>query len=183
MELEQLAEIRSRTANQKYIKFISDEGWKYETEEQLAAGYARMVKAEQGEPLTWEEFRAELRLDDNDPTAAQKLYRMLLRHMENGALSAYQLYGYARHKWCIRHPEAVIAYQIGPKRWAVNTCGEKISEEQARQRLNSEWGFEASRIKLLGAPYYDATDWNFICFHCGSYDWLMRDGDLYQIYQ
>lgn len=183
MELEQLAEIRSRTANQKYIKFISDEGWKYETEEQLAAGYARMVKAEQGEPLTWEEFRAELRLDDNDPTAAQKLYRMLLRHMENGALSAYQLYGYARHKWCVKHPEAVTAYQIGPKRWAVNTCGETISEDRARLLLNSEWGFEASRIKLLGAPYYDATDWNFICFHCGSYDWLMRDGDLYQIYQ
>ena len=183
MELEKLAEISSRTADQKYIKFISDEGWKYETEEQLAAGYARMVKAEQGEPLTWEEFRAELRLDDNDPTAAQKLYRMLLRHMENGALSAYQLYGYARHKWCVKHPEAVTAYQIGPKRWAVNTCGETISEDRARLLLNSEWGFEASRIKLLGAPYYDATDWNFICFHCGSYDWLMRDGDLYQIYQ
>ena len=182
MELEELAEVRSRTTDPKYIKFISDEGWKYETEEDLAAGYARMVKAEQGSPLTWEEFWAELRMD-GDSTAAQKLYQTLRRYMESGALSASQLYGYARHKWCIRHPEAVIAYQIGPKRWAVNTCGEKISEEQARQRLNSEWGFEASRIKLLGIPYYDATDWNFICFRCGRYDWLMRDGELYQIYQ
>ena len=183
MELEELAEIRSRTADQKYIKFISDEGWKYETEEELAAGYARMVKAEQGSPLIWEEFWAELRMDDNDPAAAQKLYQTLRRHMENGALSAYDLYKYARFRWCVRHPEAVVAYQIGPKRWAVNTCGEKISEEQARQRLNSEWGFEASRIKLLGTPYYDATDWNFIRFRCGPYDWLMWNGELHKIYQ
>lgn len=94
-----------------------------------------------------------------------------------------QLYGYARHRWCVKCPEAVIACQTGPKRWAVNTCGEAISEDQARQWLNSKWGFEVSRIKLLGTPYYDATDWNFICFRCGPYDWLMRDGDLYQIYQ
>lgn len=32
-------------------------------------------------------------------------------------------------------------------------------------------------------PYYDATDWNFICFRCGPYDWLMQDGELHQIYQ
>ena len=89
MELEKLAEISSRTADQKYIKFISDEGWKYETEEDLAAGYARMVKAEQGSPLTWEEFWAELRMD-GDSTAAQKLYQTLRRYMESGALSAYQ---------------------------------------------------------------------------------------------
>lgn len=182
MELEQLARIRSRTVDQKYIKFISDEGWKYDTEEELDAGYARMVKAEQGSPLTWEEFWAELRLNDNDP-AAKKLYQTLCRHVESGALSAYQLYGYARHKWCVRHPEAVIAYQIGPKSWAVNTCSETISEDRARLLLNSEWGFEASRIKLLGVPYYDATDWNFICFRCGRCDWLMQDGELYQIYQ
>lgn len=120
---------------------------------------------------------------DGDSTAAQKLYLTLCRHMENGALSAYQLYGYAKHKWCVRHPEAVTAYQIGPKRWSVNTCGETNTEDRARLLLNSEWGFEASRIKLLGVPYYDATDWNFICFRCGRYDWLMKDGDLHQIYQ
>ena len=182
MELEELAEISSRTTDQKYIKFISDEGWKYETEEELAAGYARMVKAEQGSPLTWEEFWAELRMD-GDSTAAQKLYQTLRRYMESGALSACQLYGYARHKWCIRHPEAVIAYQTGPKSWVVNTCSEEIPEDRALLLVNSEFGFEASRIKLLGTPYYDAADWNFICFRCGPYDWLMQDGDLHQIYQ
>ena len=182
MNQEQLAEICSRTADQKYIKFISDEGWKYQTEEELAAGYARMVKAELGSPLTWEEFWAERRMK-GDPPATQELYRTLRRHMENGVLSAYQLFGYARYGWCVKCPEAVIAYQIGPKRWAVNNCGETISEDRARLLLNSEWGFEASRIKLLGTPYYDATDWNFICFRCGRYDWLMQDGDLHKIYQ
>ena len=182
MNQEQLSEISSRTADQKYIKFISDEGWKYQTEEELAAGYARMFQSEQGEPLTWEEFWMQLRME-GDTSTAQELYRVLCQHMENGTLTAYGLYGYARHRWCIRCPEAVVAYQTGPKRWAVNTCGETISEERAIQRLNSEYGFEASRIKLLGTPYCDATDWNFICFRCGPYDWLMQDGELHQIYQ
>ena len=84
MELEELDESCNRTANQKYIKFISDEGWKYETEEELAAGYARMVKAEQGSPLTWKEFWAELRMDD-DSNAAQQLYRSLRSLIEHGA--------------------------------------------------------------------------------------------------
>ncbi len=182
MDQEQLNEISSRTSDQKYIKFISDEGWKYGTEEELTAGYARLVKAEQKIPLTWEEFWAELRMD-GDPSAAQKLYQVLRQHMESGALTAYDLYQYARFRWCVRCPEAVIAYQTGPKRWAVNNCGEAISEEEAIQRLNSEWGFETRQIKLLSTPYYDATDWNFIPFHCGPYDWLMQDGELHQIYQ
>ena len=182
MEQEQIVTMCQKTSDKKYAKYLSDEGWKYNTEADALAGYGRMVKSEQGEPLTWEEFWTELRME-GDTSAAQELYRVLRRHLENGALTAYDLYGYARHRWCIRCPEAVVAYQIGPKRWAVNTCGETISEERAIQRLNSEYGFEASRIKLLGTPYYDATDWNFICFHCGPYDWLMQDGELRQIYQ
>ena len=182
MEHEQIMMIYQKTSDKKYAKFLSDEGWKYDTEAAALAGYARMVKAEQGKPLTWEEFWAELRME-GDTSAAQKLYRTLCEHMENGALSAYQLYEYAHHRWCIRCPEAVVAYQTGPKRWAVNTCGETISEDRARLLLNSEWGFEASRIQLQGTPYYDATDWNFIRFRCGALDWLMKDGELYQIYQ
>lgn len=182
MEQEQIVKICQESSDKKYVKYLSDEDWKYKTEADALAGYGRMVKSEQGEPLTWEEFWAELRME-GDTSAAQELYQVLRRHLENGALTAYGLYGYARHRWCIRCPEAVVAYQIGPKRWAVNTCGETISEERAIQRLNSEYGFEASRIKLLGTPYYDATDWNFICFHCGPYDWIMQDGELHQIYQ
>ena len=174
--------IHQKTSDKKYAKFLSDEGWKYDTEADALAGYARLIKAEQKIPLTWEEFWSELQME-GDLSAAQKLYRILRRHMDNGALNAYELHGYARHRWCVRCPEAVIAYQTGPKCWAVNNCGEAISEERAIQRLNSEWGFEASRIKLLGTPYYDATDWNFIPFRCGRYDWIMQNGDLHQIYQ
>ncbi|MEH2937491.1 hypothetical protein [Lawsonibacter sp. JLR.KK007] len=182
MEYEQIMMIHQKTGDKKYAKFLSDEGWKYDTETDALAGYARLIKAEQKIPLTWEEFWSELQME-GDLSAAQKLYRILRRHMDNGALNAYELYGYARHRWCVRCPEAVIAYQTGPKCWAVNNCGEAISEERAIQRLNSEWGFEASRIKLLGTPYYDATDWNFIPFRCGRYDWIMQNGDLHQIYQ
>ena len=182
MEREQIAKMCLECSDKDYHIFLHNEGWKYDTKEDAIAGYERQKKSSLGAPLTWDEFWAELRMKDA-PSAAQELYQVLCRHMENGALTAYDLYQYARFRWCVRSPEAVIAYQTGPKRWAVNNCGEAISEERAILRLNSEWGFEASRIKLLGAPYYDATDWNFICFHCGSYDWLMRDGDLYQIYQ
>lgn len=182
MDHEQIMILCQNTSDEKYAKFLFDEGWKYDTEEDALAGYSRMVKAKQGTPLSWEEFCAELHME-GDTSAAQKLYQNLCKHMKKGALSAYELYGYARHHWCIKHPEAVIAYQIGPKRWAVNNCGETISEDRARLLINSEWGFEASRIKLLDTPYYDATDWNYISFRCGSCDWVMQDGELYQIYQ
>ena len=71
----------------------------------------------------------------------------------------------------------------GKPSWAVNTCDTEYQEECAKLLINSEWGFEASRIQLQGTPYYDATDWNFIRFRCGPLDWLMKDGELYQIYQ
>lgn len=182
MEHEEIMAICQKTSDEKYAKFLSDEGWRYDTEADALAGYGRKVKAEQSEPLTWDEFLAELRIE-GDTSAAQELYRVLHQYMERGALSAYDLYHYARHRWCVKCPEAVVAYQIGPKRWAVNSCDETITEDRAKLLLNSEFGFEASRIKLLGIPYYNATDWNFICFHCGAYDWLMQDGELYQIYQ
>lgn len=157
-------------------------GWKYQTEEQLLAGYMRQSKSKQGTPLTLAEFLVELQLKGNT-VIAQRLYSILRGHVNNGVLSAYDLYKYAKFQWCINYPEAVIAYQTGPKRWEVNNCDETISEERAIVLLNSEWGFEASRIKLLGTPYYESTDWNFIGFRCGPYDWLMRDGELCQLYQ
>ena len=113
MEYEQIMMIHQKTGDKKYAKFLSDEGWKYDTETDALAGYARLIKAEQKIPLTWEEFWSELQME-GDLSAAQKLYRILRRHMDNGALNAYELYGYARHRWCVRCPEAVIAYQSGP---------------------------------------------------------------------
>lgn len=182
MNNDQLEVIRNKTGDQKYLDYISDQSWKYQTEEQLLAGYARLTKAKQGIPLSPDECLQELQADEHTYTARQ-LYSVLLGYVKESALSAYDLYQYARFRWCVNHPEAVIACQTGPKRWEVNTCGRSISEERAKLLVNSEWGFEASRIKLLGTPYYDATDWNFIRFRCGPYDWLMRDGELHQIYQ
>lgn len=182
MEFNQIQEICKKTTDQRYKDYVSDNGWKYQTEEEMLAGYARLTKSKQGIPLSLDEFLQELQTEEHTDTA-QQLYSVLLGYVKKDALSAYGLYQYARFQWCINHPEAVIAYQTGPKRWEVNNCGESISKEQAILLLNSEWGFEASRVKLLGTPYYEATDWNFICFRCGPYDWLMRNGDLYQLYQ
>lgn len=182
MEYEQIVRLCEKTGNEKYIKFLTNEGWRYEDEQDALDGYARMVKAEQGGPLTWEEFFAELRIENETP-AAQALYHTLLGLVEKGALSTYALYQYARFQWCVKRPEAVIACQTGPKCWAVNSCAEIIGEERAALLVNSNFGFEASRIKLLGESYYDATDWNFIRFQCGPYDWLMWNGGLHKIYQ
>lgn len=174
MEQEQIEKMYLQSSDKNYHTFLHNEGWKYDTEATASAGYERLKKSKIGEPLTWEEFWAELQIE-GDASAAQELYKTLHRHMKNGALSAYKLYEYARYRWCIRCPEAVVAYQVGSKRWAVNNCCETISEDRAILLLNSEWGFEASRIKLLGTPYYDATDWNYICFRCGSCDWVMQE--------
>lgn len=182
MEHEEIMALCQKTGDEKYAKYLADEGWKYETEEDARAGYRRMTKSQSGTPLTLKEFLAELRMEDA-PSTTQQLYHTLLGLVKTGALSPYDVYHYARYHWCIRCPEAVIAYEIGPKRWAVNNCAETITEDRAKLLLNADFGFEASRIKLLGTPYYDASDWNFICFRCGPYDWLMRNGDLHQIYQ
>ena len=45
--------IHQKTSDKKYAKFLSDEGWKYDTETDALAGYARLIKAEQKIPLTW----------------------------------------------------------------------------------------------------------------------------------
>lgn len=182
MEQEELTKLCNQANDKGYIKFLMDEGWKCKDEADAQVRYGRLRKAMDGIPLTLEEFTAELEAGPAD-VLAEQLYNALVPLVAKGALKALDLYDYARFRWCRNHPEAVIAYQTGPKRWAVNNCGETISVEQAILRLNSEWGFEASRIRPLGTPYYDATDWNFIRFRCGPYDWLMQNGNLYQIYQ
>ena len=42
--------------------------------------------------------------------------------------------------------------------------------------------FEVCRVQLIGTPYYDASDSNFIRFDCGGYGWLAKDGELYKLY-
>lgn len=182
MELEQIQKMSQESTDKMYIAFLRDNGWKYKNEEEAIAAYARMKKSADGVPLSWEEFAAELTAAQSDHLA-QQLYTKLLALVDQGALTALELYHYAKFKWCRSHPEAVDAYQTGPKQWAVNNCCEEIPEDRARLLINSEWGFEASRIEILGTPYYESTDWNFIAFRCGPLNWLMKNDDLYKIYQ
>ena len=78
---------------------------------------------------------------------------------------------YAYYAWCLREPEAISAYQIGTgkdtpvhQKWAVNNCSQEITEAEASVAVCEEFGFEVSRVRIIGTPYYDATDWNFIRF-------------------
>lgn len=64
----------------------------------------------------------------------------------------------------------------------MNNCAEEITEEAARIAVCEEWGFEASRVRIIGTPYYDATDWQFIRFDCACMAWLWCNGNLHQVY-
>ena len=182
MNQNQLNALFHSTTDEQYKKFLCDRGWEFETEAEATAAYARMKKASSGAMLTEEEFLLELKPEDTSDLNKQ-LYNRLCELVEQGALRAADLYQYAHFKWCFRHPEAVIACEVGRKRWVVNNCGEEIAAERAQQIIHNEWGFETALVEIVGTPYYDATDWNFICFHCGPYDWIMQDGELHQIYQ
>lgn len=182
MQQEELAKLCENTQDKDYIVFLINEGWKCRDETDALVRYSRLRKSKEGKPLTLDEFSAELEAVPADVLTKQ-LYNELILLVGKGVLTALGLYQYARFRWCRNHPEAVVAYQTGPHSWAVNTCDTEYPEECAKLLINSKWGFEASRIQLQGTPYYDATDWNFIRFRCGALDWLMKDGELYQIYQ
>ncbi len=182
MEQGGLTKLCNQTKDKGYIKFLMDEGWKCENEADALTRYGRLRKGMDGIPLTMEEFAAELGAAPADMLAKQ-LYNALIPLVEKEALTALDLYQYARFRWCRNHPEAVVACQTGPRTWKVNTCDVEHQKEWAKLRINSEWGFEASRIQLQGTPYYDATGWNFIRFRCGPLHWLMRNEELYQVYQ
>lgn len=182
MEQEELTKLCNQTTDKDYIIFLMNEGWRCENEADALVRYGRRRKAMDGIPLTMEEFAAELEAAPADVLAKQ-LYNALIPLVEKGALTAFDLYDYAKFRWCRNHPEAVIACQTASRTWKVNTCDVEYQEECAKLRINTVWGFEASRIQIQGTPYYDATDWNFIRFRCGPLDWLMKDGGLYQIYE
>ena len=80
-------------------------------------------------------------------------------------------------------PEALVAYQTERDKWTVNTCDTGITEEQAKVKVCEEWGFEASRVRIIGTPYYDATDWQFIRFNCAGMAWLWHSESLSQVWE
>lgn len=167
---------------QPFEKFVLDNGYLYDTSEALKAGYDRVWKARHGIALTEEEFTAEV-ASRGKPVDASGLYEAVMEHVNAGRLTAGDVMQYAHYRWCVNSPEAVVAYQVGREKWEVNNCSEEITEEAARIEVCEEFGFEASRVKIIGTPYYDATDWNFIRFNCSGRAWLMKNGEIYQVYE
>lgn len=176
--------IRESTADfsklSDFDKFVLDNGYKYVTKEELQAGYDRHWKASHNILISMEEFLAEAKKQLSDPAA--DTYKALVRLVEEKKLRPGEVLGYAHFRWCLNRPEAVIAYQTGPREWTVNNCDTEITEERAKMEVCEEWGFEANRVRIIGTPYYDATDYQFIRFDCAHMAWLWQNGGLYQVY-
>lgn len=165
-----------------FEKFVLDRGWNFKTEESLKSAYDRLWKSYHGILLSKEEFMAEVNENRSKPGDAAETYDALVALVAEKKLTAGGIFSYARFGWCQNHPEAVVAYQTDRERWSVNNCDTEITTEQAVVEVNQEWGFEASRVKILGNPYYESTDWNWIRFDCAGMTWLMCNGSLYQVY-
>ncbi|MGX8710300.1 MAG: hypothetical protein ACQGTM_08645 [bacterium] len=161
--------------------FIRNRGWEFKTEETLKAGYDRYWKCRHDVLITEGEFVIEAG-ENYDTETLKAVYAALSELVNQKKLRASEVYGYARFKWCLRDPKAIIAYQESCDKWIVNDCGTEVSEDEAKIAINSEWGFEASRVQIVGTPYYDATDWQFIRFDCAHMTWLWKNGNLYQVY-
>lgn len=182
---EKLAEKIRATADMAHLprfeKFVLDRGFEFPTEEALKAAYDRAWKASHEIMATQEEFLVEANMHRIHPNAADT-YEALAELVAEKKLAPSSVYGYARYGWCLNDPEAVAAYQTDRERWSVNNCDTEITTERAVVEVNQEWGFEASRIKILDNPYYESTDWNWIRFDCAGMSWLMCNGSLLQVY-
>ena len=134
--------------------------------------------------MTKEEFAEEVekRIQGVDTS---KLYDVLSKHVKAGRLKKSDMILYARYGWCLQNPEAVIAYEAARGKlggWIVNNCSTEISKVNARVKVCEQFGFEASRVEIIGTPYYDSTDWNFIRFNCAGWSWLINNGDIDKVY-
>lgn len=171
-----------------YEKFVLDRGFYYETEEKLKAAYDRVWKSRHDILITEDEFIAEAGKGGSNTfsqwneEATRETYKTLAVLAADGKITNSEVYAYAVFGWCIRKPEAIVAYERDRGKWEVNNCGTEITEEAARVEVCEEWGFEASHVRIIGTPYYDATDWQFIRFDCRHMTWLWKNGNLYQVY-
>ncbi len=163
-----------------FDKFVLNNGYRYKTREELYAGYERHWKAAHDILVSMEEFLAETEKKPTDP--ASNLYEALVGLVEAKKLRPGEVFGYVHYHWCLNTPEAIIAYQTGQDKWSVNNCDTEITEEAARVKICEEWGFETGRIHVIGTPYYDATDYQFIRFNCAHMTWLWQNGSLLQVY-
>lgn len=171
-----------------FEKFVLDRGFYYDTEETLKAAYDRAWKSRHDILITEDEFVAEAGKGGNNTfsqwneEATRETYKTLAALAATGKITNSEVYAYAKFGWCLRNPEAIVVYQEGRDKWIVNNCDTEITKETARIEVCEEWGFEASRVQIIGTPYYDATDWQFIRFDCAHMTWLWQNGNLYQVY-
>jgi hypothetical protein len=169
-----------------YEKFVQDRGWKYKTNDVLQAAYDQFVKCRNNVLITQEEFIFIAETGTDTGTENLKdVYNALAGLVAQKKLRASDVYQYATYHW-LHDAKSVVVYQVGYNKlvsdWEVNNCGTEVPEAEAIIAVNSEWGFEASRIKIIGTPYYDATDYQFIRFDCAHMTWLWKNGSLYQVY-
>ena len=130
-------------------KFILNRGFEFTSEEELNAAYDRCQKARHGTLISKEEFLAEAKATAS--TLAAETYHILVKLVEQQALSPSDVYRYAHFGWCLSSPDAVVAYMTGPhNHWTVNNCDTPTTEDRAKLEVCEEWGFEASRIKIIG---------------------------------
>lgn len=161
-------------------EFKRDRGWEFKTEEAFEAAYHRFEKSCAGILLTQEDFLIEAGRSGDEK--AKEVYNALSKLWEAKKLTAVDVYQFARFKWCLNKPEAIVAYQTAPNKWVFNDCGILASEEKAKIAVHDEFGFDEKLIRIIETPYYDATDYNFIRFDCCAWSWLMRNGEIYQVY-
>lgn len=174
-------ETKDYNALGEYERFVLDEGFLYDTKETLKAAFDRLKKARNGELLTKEEFAAQVQ-SKYKGKESDALYFTLTELVNKNVLKPSEVYLYASFGWCVEKPESVIYYQVDTDRYVVNNCGTQITEAEAIVKVCREWGFEASRLKIIGTPYYDSTDWQFIRFDCAAMTWLWANETLYRVY-
>lgn len=178
------AKIRENTKNlsklSDFDKFVLDNGYRYETQEALRAGYERHWKAAHNILVSMDEFLAEAEKKQSDPAA--DVYEILTGLVEAKKLRPGEVLNYAHFHWCLDTPEAIVAWQTGRDKWTVNNCSTEITEEVARIKICEEWGFETGRTHIIGIPYYDSTDYQFIRFNCAHMTWLWQNRNLLQVY-
>jgi len=164
-----------------YDQFVQDRGWEFGTDEELNAAYQRLNMCRDGLIITEDQFIAEAG-KHYDTETLKYVYAVLEELVSQKKLYASEVYRYAHFKWCLQNEKAIVAYQESQANWIVNNCDTEITEEKAIVEVNSEWGFEASRIEIVDTPYYESTDWQFIRFDCAHMTWLWKNGNLYQVY-
>lgn len=163
-----------------FEQYAQDHGWRFKTEDDLKAGFDRLLDCASGNLVTVTGFIDEVG-EGFEVETLKAVYKKLIDLVAQERIPAREVYMFARFKWCLRSPEAIIAYQTGISKWSVNNCDMQVPETAAIVAVNREWGFEASRVQIIGTPYYEATDWQFIRFDCAHMSWLWKDGSLYQV--